>query len=122
MTNNHHKDVTFQTMDGIILDASETMVHLAIRSPRLCRTRCGVEFLGGILCDDSESVSCMTCLTRADVFEAPLSYFIVNHYDECCWLKRVFNSSYDCGYVTECCHSEEPCNYHRDIGASRDTV
>lgn len=93
------------------------VVHLALWSPLLNQTRCGVSFdpnrvLDGAACAD-EPISCMTCLVRADVFEIPLQDDepTTNHFNERVWLKQVFGPPYN--HVTECCHGECPCDWHK---------
>lgn len=94
------------------------IVHLALWSPLLCRTRCGVSFNANPhwIVDYPERVeepiSCMTCLVRADVFEIPLQANKpgINAYDEEVWFKQVFGSPYN--HVTECCLAEDPCDWH----------
>lgn len=87
------------------------IVHLALWSPLLNRTRCGVSFM---VRDErvEEPVSCMTCLVRADVFEVPLQADepTTNHFNERVWLKQVFGPPYN--HTTECCHAECPCDWH----------
>ena len=93
---------------------TDAMVHLALWSPLLRKTRCGV-----VLEDDArrvdKPVDCMTCLTRAEVFEVPLQSdrASVNHYNENCWLKQVHGARCGYGYITECCFTEDPCDYHK---------
>lgn len=87
------------------------IVHLALWSPLLCRTRCGISFMVG---DErvEEPISCMTCLVRADVFEIPLYSALpaTNPDGEQVWCKQVFGSPYN--HITECCYVEDPCDWH----------
>lgn len=94
-----------------LLRSSGAIVHLALWSPLLCRTRCGIEFQDDAARVD-EPVNCMTCLTRAEVFEIPLqaSKPSVNHFDETCWMVQKFGPPY--GHITECCYAEDPCDWH----------
>lgn len=96
--------------------ATGKVVHLALWSPLLNRTRCGESFSTEPAWVDGaeqveEPVSCMTCLVRADVFEIP---FVdgprINTFGESVYFKQVFGGSYD--YVTDCCHAECPCDWH----------
>jgi hypothetical protein len=97
----------------VVIDGMETgdIVHLALWSPLLCRTRCGVSFIVG---DErvEEPISCMTCLVRADVFEIPLQADKpgINAYGEEVWFKQVFGPPYN--HVTDCCHAGDPCDWH----------
>lgn len=88
------------------------IVHLALWSPLLNRTRCGISFMVG---DErvEEPVSCMTCLVRADAFEIPLQSDdpSINPFDEGAWMKQVFGPPH--GHVTECCYAESPCDWHK---------
>jgi hypothetical protein len=90
------------------------IVHLALWSPLLCRTRCGVSLIVGDERVD-EPISCMTCLVKADVFEIPLRADkpATNPDGELVWCKQVFGPSYN--YITECCYTEDPCDYHKPI-------
>jgi hypothetical protein len=99
------------------LTGTGNIVHLALWSPLLYRTRCGVSFsIEPAWVDGAERVeepvSCMTCLIRADVFEVPLQSDepATNPFDERVWLKQVFGPPYN--HVTECCHGECPCDWH----------
>lgn len=37
-----------------------------------------------------------------------------NYFNETCWVKLVFGPPYS--YVTQCCHTEDLCDYHKPIG------
>ncbi len=93
------------------------IVHLALWSPLLYQTRCGVSFsIEPAWVDGAEHVetpvSCMTCLVRADVFEVPLQGDKpgINHFGESVWFKQVFGPPYN--HVTECCFADSPCDWH----------
>lgn len=90
----------------------DDVTHLALWSPLLCRTRCGVSFSDGAERVE-EPVSCMTCLVKADVFEIPLyaDKPSINHFSERAWFKQAFGPPYD--HITECCYAEDPCDWHK---------
>ena len=96
--------------------ATGEVVHLALWSPLLNRTRCGESFstvpawVNGAERVE-EPVSCMTCLVRADVFEIPIpSKPHVDSFGDAVYLKQVFGPPYN--HVTECCAAECPCDWH----------
>ncbi len=100
------------------LTKTGNIVHLALWSPLLYRTRCGMSFsVKPAWVDGAERVedpvSCMTCLVRADVFEIPLwtDRPRINPYNEAVWLKQVFEPPYN--HVTECCYAKCPCDWHK---------
>ena len=95
------------------------IVHLALWSPLLNQTRCGLPFLfsselAWVFTAErvEEPVSCMTCLVRTDVFEVPLQANepTINYFNERVWLKQVFGPPYN--RTTECCAAESPCDWH----------
>ncbi len=99
------------------LRTTGNIVHLALWSPLLYRTRCGISFsITPAWVDEAdrvdEPISCMTCLVRADIFEVPLKADrpTLNAFDEYVWWKQVFGPPYN--HTTECCHGEAPCDYH----------
>ena len=75
------------------LGETGNIAHLALWSPLLYRTRCGVEFSIGPAGEAErveEPVSCITCMVKADLFEIPLSVNESTGYsDEKIWLKQV---------------------------------
>lgn len=95
--------------------ATGGIVHLALWSPLLNQTRCGESFSTEPAGVDGaeqveESVSCMTCLVRADIFEIPIPRDPhVNNYGELVYFVQVFGPN---NYTTECCHAAAPCDWH----------
>lgn len=88
------------------------VTHLALWSTLLNRTRCGMSFVDGASRVET-SISCMTCLVKADIFEIPL-YAVKpaeNPDGESVWCKQVFGPPY--GHITDCCYAEDPCDWHK---------
>lgn len=96
---------------GTTLAATGSIVHLALWSPLVNRTRCGVEFAVGARRTEAD-VDCMACVALTDTYEVPLQSNGpgTNHFDERVWFKQVFGPPY--GHVTDCCHADNPCPYH----------
>lgn len=103
-----------------ILAETEGTVHLALWSPLLCQTRCGMEFAADPNWVDGARlvegpVTCMTCIVQAASWWVPLSKPCHNSLDEPMWMKRTFGDprfTLFNGYITECCPTEAPCGYH----------
>lgn len=88
------------------------VVHLALWSPLLYQTRCGISFSRDCSERVEEPVNCMACLVRADTFVVPLQAENpgLNPFNERVWFKQVFHPSL--GYVIDCCSAEYPCDWH----------
>lgn len=93
------------------------IVHLALWSQLVNRTRCGREFwtipdwVDGAAKVEAD-IDCMACIVLADTYEIPLKGDRpgANYLDEKVWFKQVIGPPY--GHVTDCCHAENPCPYH----------